>query len=332
MGFFNQKQEVIDLELTQHGKRLLSRGDLKPVYYAFLDDDILYDQSYAPGEPSEEQNRISERIKNETPRPRAQYLFYGVETESNRMLFDSMNDTVVFSNFERSQMLNSSLGKSGNNSNLASAWSVGFYKAPLSSSIDFKYSEFGVRYIPQLEAEYILETEVLDDGEDLYLEVAPEEALEKIAASTEDFYNQPISQIYEDGTYISARNEYIFLDIEEKNIDFIGEGFEIEVFEIEELQNGTEQLRPLKFIPDDYYNLGPGSPGSDLEITDDFVEYFFDIQVDDQISDEVLCDVKKVLKKKKLYDALNLNIECVDDIPLVNSYADLKPSEDEGAC
>ena len=34
MQFFNQKEEVIDIQLTQFGKRLLSQGKFKPTYYA----------------------------------------------------------------------------------------------------------------------------------------------------------------------------------------------------------------------------------------------------------------------------------------------------------
>ena len=41
MEFFNKKEEVIDLQLTQYGKYLLSLGKFKPVYYAFYDDGIV---------------------------------------------------------------------------------------------------------------------------------------------------------------------------------------------------------------------------------------------------------------------------------------------------
>ena len=41
MSFFNKKEEVLDVQLTQLGKYLLSKGKLKPVYYVFSDDEIL---------------------------------------------------------------------------------------------------------------------------------------------------------------------------------------------------------------------------------------------------------------------------------------------------
>ena len=63
--FMNQKEEVIQLELTAYGKHLFSKGEFSPFYYAFYDGDILYDGEY--GGIQESQNDISSRIKN-TPR------------------------------------------------------------------------------------------------------------------------------------------------------------------------------------------------------------------------------------------------------------------------
>ena len=45
--FFDKKEEVLDIQLTQHGKYLLSRGEFSPKFYAFFDDDIIYDTEYA---------------------------------------------------------------------------------------------------------------------------------------------------------------------------------------------------------------------------------------------------------------------------------------------
>ena len=47
MTFFNKKEEVIQIKLTQYGKHLLSKGKFKPTYYAFFDDSVLYDSNYA---------------------------------------------------------------------------------------------------------------------------------------------------------------------------------------------------------------------------------------------------------------------------------------------
>ena len=78
MLFLNKKEEVLDIKLTQFGKYKLSVGEFKPVFYAFFDDDILYDSDYA--QVSGSQNSIEPRIQEETPRLQAQHTFEGRET------------------------------------------------------------------------------------------------------------------------------------------------------------------------------------------------------------------------------------------------------------
>ena len=81
MEFFDRKEQVINIELTPHGKMLFSMGEFKPYYYEFFDDDILYDTVGSGFD--EEQNSSIPRIK-ETPRMLAQGTVYGLETEFNR--------------------------------------------------------------------------------------------------------------------------------------------------------------------------------------------------------------------------------------------------------
>lgn len=61
MKFLDRKEQVLELDLTQYGKSLLSRGKFKPVYYAFFDDDVIYDGQYAS--VSEISTQSSDRIK-----------------------------------------------------------------------------------------------------------------------------------------------------------------------------------------------------------------------------------------------------------------------------
>ncbi len=80
MTFFNKKEDVLDIELTQFGKYLLSQGEFEPVYYAFYDDEIIYDAQYCgiSAETGSNQNLAEARIK-EVPRPKAQHVFSGLE-------------------------------------------------------------------------------------------------------------------------------------------------------------------------------------------------------------------------------------------------------------
>ena len=62
MSFFDKKQDVLDVKLTQFGKNLLARGAFKPVYYRFFDDDVLYNADAADIE--ETQNTGSTDAEN----------------------------------------------------------------------------------------------------------------------------------------------------------------------------------------------------------------------------------------------------------------------------
>jgi hypothetical protein len=88
MAFFDKKQEVMDIKLTQFGKSLLARGFFKPVYYRFFDDDIIYNSECAG--VKEEQNRSEERIL-EAQRLKTQYLTLSLEEkfDQNQELINS---------------------------------------------------------------------------------------------------------------------------------------------------------------------------------------------------------------------------------------------------
>ena len=61
MTFLDRKEEVINVELTQYGKYLLSLGKFKPTFYEFFDDDIVYDSKFIG--VTETQSSIQTRIK-----------------------------------------------------------------------------------------------------------------------------------------------------------------------------------------------------------------------------------------------------------------------------
>ncbi len=41
--FINRQEEVLQIQLTPYGKHQFSRGEFNPEYYAYYDEDILYD-------------------------------------------------------------------------------------------------------------------------------------------------------------------------------------------------------------------------------------------------------------------------------------------------
>ena len=107
MSYFDKKEDVLDLKLTPYGRHLLSRGKLKPGYYAFLDDEIIYNvrlqttgRSGSVGShprettfPSEHNSEIKNRILHETPNLKPQYTMLSVETELEDSSIEKMNNT-----------------------------------------------------------------------------------------------------------------------------------------------------------------------------------------------------------------------------------------------
>ena len=80
--FINKKERVFDIELTSYGKYLLSVGKFNPSYYAFYDDNIIYDKQYAHSTATENQNNIDSRIKD-TQYIESLVLFRDVEETLN---------------------------------------------------------------------------------------------------------------------------------------------------------------------------------------------------------------------------------------------------------
>ena len=62
-NFLNQKEEVLSIELTKYGKKLLGQGVLQPEYFLFFDDTVIYDTNYAGF--TEQQNDSQERLLNQ---------------------------------------------------------------------------------------------------------------------------------------------------------------------------------------------------------------------------------------------------------------------------
>ena len=87
MEFFNKKQEVLEVKLTPYGRYKLSKGLLRPVYYAFFDEGIVYNSTFTGGdntstqvEVKEGQNSIEPRIQDSTPALKTLNVFTGIQT------------------------------------------------------------------------------------------------------------------------------------------------------------------------------------------------------------------------------------------------------------
>ena len=156
MTFFNKKEDVLKIELTPYGRSLLSNGKMMPKYYAFFDDDIIYDLEF--GGDEEEQGDIKDRILDQTPRLRPQRDL--ISPESQLFTFEREEDSSrPYSKIAMNHLIDP-LGTSDGAYEEAPSWNVSFLLGEIdhvSSSIESDESHR--KRIPQLEAtlEYVME-------------------------------------------------------------------------------------------------------------------------------------------------------------------------------
>jgi len=320
MGFFDKKEEVLDVELTQYGKYLLSKGEFVPVYYSFFDDDITYDWQYADG-ADEPQNYAETRILEETPTSRVQYVFSGRETNINKINDKirhneiTLRDVKVQQTPERHYALSAPLGNSTLTNSFAPAWGVRAWKGKFSKILKYQQGAHQTLRIPQLDmGEIEYKTKVMQGAP------PDEESTTQSPELSAGDYGTPGSsgelglatQQYNDGSYILLLEDPVLLEFEEANTPCLRENFDIEVFLVQEeedsniktpgleasKQNKTERLVPLSFIKEvsniknnillDDKDVDWQRHGADLDGS--FVENYFQILVDKEINIDILCE------------------------------------------
>lgn len=301
MSFFDNKQETINIELTSYGKFLLSRGKFKPVYYAFFDDDIVYDSQYM--ELTESQNDIQQRIMNETPIVKPQYSFVNLDNTMQKNVnfiseYDAVSNNLTQqkelikilesqNSIEKNYSLSMPLGRSSYNSDYYPAWNITMISGAISSSAQYVDNSDGTKNtlqpylkIPQLN--------LRDSIQDVMIKL------------DSDFLSIPLD--YENIGFIvdidgetktvNLKKNFYTIDVLEKNVDDIKENFDIEVY-VEENNDINEEKswKQLNFIKKPVYikdNILLDTPeaSNNREILDEnpmFVEHFLNILIDDEI-------------------------------------------------
>ncbi|HAI37798.1 MAG TPA: hypothetical protein DCM40_06575 [Maribacter sp.] len=292
MSFFNKKEEVIEMKLTEYGKRKLELGRLNPTFYAFFDDDILYNTDAAGF--TEAQNDADRRIRFDTPSLRVQKSTTGAETRVNQfqeaVQEGQQNDigqyviaenSVAFVNtfqdtpqFAQKFFLGSDpLGTSDLKTQYAPAWHINALAGEISSSqyyqtVNLTSSNTSlangiVRNIPQLDI--IIDYKTFYSSDDEMDDFTGEEA-EKVVRLTQD---------NDSGVALYMQENYLVLDIVERNSDNLKENFEIEVF----LSGSDGTYSKKTFLTEQ--NLAVG-------IDDQKVEYYANILVDTEMPNEAI--------------------------------------------
>tara|TARA_Y100001938_G_C8080444_1_gene428711 strand:+ start:541 stop:1533 length:993 start_codon:yes stop_codon:yes gene_type:complete len=284
MEFFNKKQDVIDLKLTQYGRFLLSKGKFQPVFYSFFDDNIIYDSSKAG--IIEEQNDSEERIREaQTMQP--QISFSSLEKDFNtnyEMIFSNQAQpgSVQFQKTaEKNYALPAPLGTSDINSVYSPSWSVRYLNGQLADatgSIELLEKGPGKKtlMIPQLNTNISVDVKKFPKGDPIEEELmdAPSNS-DVVVLSSEDDYS-------------------VLLKIVENNGFYQKRNFDIEIFEVVEQKEGEkiiEVLRPLyfdnTFDPEKEHELWERITPADSQ---DHVAHYFDLRIDTEIDPATLCE------------------------------------------
>jgi hypothetical protein len=263
MAYFDDKEDVLGIELTPLGRTLLSKGLLKPAYYAFHDDDVLYDIGSCNS--SESNYQIKNRILNETPRVRPQSNLKDLDKKNMDLNPDTTNDIIKYNLYP--------LGTSNNIEKETPAWKVNVLSNELISATNHLSSSYGTHIIPQLsmDIEYTLSVGNINN--------------QPSAAGLPSSPNLQVTSVFSDGTFLKIEEEQAILQLLETNGFLHGESMQVEAFIYDDA--AKERLIPLKFIKKDKEidnDLLVDNPDQEyVEPTLGTVEYYFDIRFDKEI-------------------------------------------------
>lgn len=258
----DNKSEVISVELTKYGKKLLSQGLFNPDSYLFFDDSVIYDDKYT-GNTLETTNEIQDKI-----------LYKSINTR----FLNIIDDKEIFS--ERLIPL----GRSSTINEYAPAWDLRFIRGTISSisaSSTYFKKEIDINNIESttyLQQSNLINFQVgnnstfeLDDGrvlifnnEYILIELSEENV-------DDDYKNFDIEIYTYDKLYGTKENNFKRkLSFTEKQTNII-DGL---IYDDSEL--------PASFFEE--------------RINQNDSEYYFDVLVDDEIDTQIIATTEQTIK------------------------------------
>jgi hypothetical protein len=299
MKFLNKKEQVFDIQLTPYGKHKLGAGTLNPTYYAFFDDNVIYDIRYTSASINEPQNDVHKRIKQETQYLEGQTIFRQVMSGS--IVQGGILQETIYEQEENLLTSDSFIGDArllAKDTNVAPAWKVVSLENLISSSAltDVKNKS----RVPQINitASYILDR------------VEPS----RLNVGLDDLNDLNNTGIFSDDRQVRilAQNPLVYL--EELNTELLTENFNIEVFEVQ--KGSTEDdFRRLYFqskTPQivDGMLVSPQPQIINQTLTTSSVEYYFSILRDSEIDPKTACKHIETFNTENYL--IDLDFDCSD--------------------
>lgn len=229
MSFFDKKEEVLELKLTPYGRHLLSQGKLKPAFYAFLDDDIIYDSAAAGF--TESNHEVKNRIIDETPCLKPHYTMNSVETTINEYEVDELElakartiDNYVneYLNSYRPvtdlnlKYLQNTIGTSDSAKNNSPRWDLVNLEGEIIKAVKTTNSQVSssVEYLNDIDTPSIVSNIPQIDIEiDYYISkgYSTDSDFETVVNNARSA-NLPEPEVYTDGTYLKIKKINCFLE------------------------------------------------------------------------------------------------------------------------
>lgn len=330
MEFFNKKEEVLDLQLTQYGKYLLSIGKLNPAYYTLHDDNVIYDSEFSQG--AELQNEARVRIQSDTPTLKTQHNFVSIDAMQSKA--SDFQDAK-----ERAEVVSRPLATSNLGSDKLPSWNINTLGGNLvEGSTTPTTAASGssiVQEIPQIGAEvtyYITpvmmgneftegEIEEVNQG---FADGIPQDILEGIDIAFE-------TEVLQDGSSFLIDKDDLILQIVEDNAPVGSDNFEVEVFEVAsdgELIPMVFKKEPILIVND---ILVEAVEEDDVEIDSTFVEYYFDLELDGEISSDIVCS-RLANADKDIYKYAFKEFACPDIQPNYQYLSPYSQKETDTEC
>mgnify|MGYP003134442640 FL=1 len=336
--FLDKKERVIGLELTSYGKYLFSVGKFKPVYYAFFDDNVIYDGEYA--NINETQNNVHKRIKQETPYIESLVLFEDVGNKLQKIpKIDDSGTKVIsvdttplepekprYDNFRYDGSIGDSFFDS-RKPELVPSWKIVALQSNITSS-SRKETETSVvpTNIPQINIDLNYIKKIVN-----YDTIQKFDTIPNLGPSNEQvsFLGNFRSNIFADNKIIELKMDDPMIYIDEVNTQILNDNFDIEVFTID--NDDIKQSLTRKFFKNKKQQVIDGimvterpEINYDTDATTDCVEYYFDILKDNDVNQAVACKNIEVFNKQTYY--LSLDFDC-DFEQQENFYNDIYGSE-----
>lgn len=296
MTFFNKKTEVMQIEMTPYGRYLYSIGKFMPHSYEFVDDDVVYRISGS----GESQESANSRILNETPKLKINRAFQDEAPQVESPPKITIQRVMEKKNNVK-QPTAYPMGRSSYSSEKMPEIQVTMLKGVISGSqMSFDVTEINTHgtqssgsavLIPQIDVDFNFIASlksVLNNDSD-----ADEEVIRSF----------PL----ENGKFVEVKYTPPIIHLKEFNSFYEKENFDIQVYKITG-SIGEEIMTPLTFhdqlsniVNDILVDEIRQDPDIEIEAQEEIwmeseSEYFFDIDVDDEILQEILCEAVSSLE------------------------------------